>query len=139
MLIVAEVDAMNSRRMPVEIKSSKRIREGELILQMLSSGAVQLVHAKRNGNTLEDVQLRSFEELVAAMPKSWIQRVDKKLVAGLSQLKASGDVSADLVHEVASFSSNSSMLLPCTSGPARDFLPSAQVVKQLLRPNRRRG
>ncbi|CAE7571505.1 unnamed protein product [Symbiodinium microadriaticum] len=138
-LIVAEVDAMNSRRMPVEIKSSKRIREGELILQMLSSGAVQLVHAKRNGNTLEDVQLRSFEELVAAMPKSWIQRVDKKLVAGLSQLKASGDVSADLVHEVASFSSNSSMLLPCTSGPARDFLPSAQVVKQLLRPNRRRG
>ncbi|CAE7715597.1 unnamed protein product, partial [Symbiodinium sp. CCMP2456] len=111
-LAVAEVQAMNSRRMPVVIKSSHpttRHRKRH-ILQMLSSGAVELVHAKRNGNTLEDVQVQSFEELVAvaARPKSWTQRVDTNLVAGLSQLKANGDISAELVHEVAGFSSNSS-------------------------------
>ena len=73
-LVTAEVDALNAKQMPVEIKSSKTIRRRLLILQMLASGAVELVHAKEDRQHLAGRPAAIFQEARSKVAQRMVSR-----------------------------------------------------------------
>lgn len=136
-LFAAEIDAMDENGDPVQVKGSDPFYWGtKVLLQMISSGSVNMCHGSRKQQKLVKVKLMTLQQIAqkAFSKRKSIATLERNIINGLLALKEAAyqqQIEDGKVYEIVFTQSRKMELRPSKESIHRLF-PKMEVMNDLL-------